>query len=236
MLSEISLDKVLVIDLETVPAYPGYESVPERERALWDRKAGMLRSGEDTAASLYPRAGIYAEFGRIICISAGRVRAGKFRIRSFAGADEKEILVRFSDFLSQPSQQGILLCAHNGKEFDFPYLARRMLIQGLPLPSLLNLAGKKPWEIRHLDTMELWKFGDYKHYTSLDLLCHVFGLDSPKQNTDGSKVAALWWKDHDIRAIRNYCEQDVLSVMNVLRCFRGEEALKPELVFYQRQN
>jgi 3'-5' exonuclease len=234
MLSTIKLQDLIIIDIETIPAYPDYEQLPEVDKKLWDRKSGHLFSDQRSAESLYPRAGIYAEFGKIICISAGRMSGDAFKIYSFTGQNEKDLLENFLSYIKKYTRQTSLLCAHNGKEFDFPYLARRILINRLPLPGLLDLAGKKPWEVRHLDTMELWKFGDYKHYTSLEVLTHVFGLPSPKQETDGSKIAHLWWKERNIRKIRAYCEEDVFAVLNLIRCYQGYDPLAESAIEFQR--
>jgi len=234
MFTEAQLQQLIVLDIETIPAYPDYQDVPPAEKQLWDRKSGRLSSDLRDPAALYPRAGIYAEFGRIICISVGRMQAGQFRIHSFSGGHEKLVLEQFVNYLRKNANKRSLLCAHNGKEFDFPYIARRMLVNRIVLPELLDLAGKKPWEIMHLDTLELWKFGDYKHYTSLETLSHLFGLPSPKQETDGSKIADLWWKSQDIRKIRAYCEQDVLTVFNLMRCYSGLFPLQTADVNYQR--
>ncbi len=166
MLNNLSLENILFLDIETVPAYPDFDSVPEKFQKLWGKKAVKLKYlGEDlTPADLYPQAGIYAEFGKIVCVSCGFMNGNEVRLKSFYGDDEKILLEEFAILLLKHyNGPNSLLCGHNGKEFDFPYLARRMLINGITLPVILDLAGKKPWEIRHLDTLELWKFGDYKH-------------------------------------------------------------------------
>ena len=176
MLEKIDIENVLFLDIETVPAFEEYNQLSERMQKLWNKKAERLspysnaaNSEEVSPEQLYSRAGIYSEFGKIICISVGAYLKGELRIKSFSGHDEKELLTEFADLLNKRyNRPEHLLCAHNGKEFDFPYMARRMLILGIPIPSILDLSGKKPWEVNHLDTMELWKFGDYKNYTSLD--------------------------------------------------------------------
>jgi hypothetical protein len=126
------------------------------------------------------------------------------------------------------SNSNLQLCAHNGKEFDFPYIARRMLINGIKLPTILDVAGKKPWEVMFLDTLELWKFGDYKNYTSLNLLTHIFNIPTPKDDIDGSMVADVYWKDKDLQRIVTYCEKDVLAVVQLLLKYKGEELIKTE--------
>ena len=237
MLQHISLQTVLCLDIETVPQYPYYSHLPEETQKQWLRKSEFLkRKEEEQNATLYERAGIYAEFGKIICISAGylSVKNGerKFHLQSFFGDDEREILVSFISFLKEFNDD-IILCAHNGKEFDFPYLCRRMLIQGLKIPTPLQISGKKPWEVNHLDTMELWKFGDYKHYTPLNLLASVFNIANPKDDIDGSQVGEVYWKKHDLARIEKYCIKDVVSVMQILLSMKGEDLFKrfPEWFF-----
>lgn len=229
MLSHLQIENILFLDIETVPGYPCYQLMSPEEREFWDHKASFLSNTNPEPASLYERAGIYAEFGKIICISAGCFANESddprtFRIKSFFGDDEYRLLAEFAGMLNALSaKRDISLCAHNGKEFDFPYLSRRMLIQGIRLPVLLDNAGKKPWEVKLADTMELWKFGDYKHYTSLALLSHVFGLPAPKKDLDGSRVASVYYLEHDIQRIVEYCEEDVLALTRVFLRFKGEK-------------
>ncbi len=180
---------------------------------------------------MYERAGIYAEFGKIICISTGFIKDGSFRIKSFYGDDEKQLLTEFAAMLSTHfNTVNHFLCAHNGKEFDYPFIARRMLINGIKLPTLLDIAGKKPWEITHLDTMELWKFGDYKSYTSLELLSALFGIPTPKNDIDGSQVRSVYYDDQDLNRIVTYCQKDTLTVAQLLLRYRGEEIIKEDQV------
>ena len=188
------------------------------------KKAEILRRNdpETTADELYSRAGIYSEFGKIICISCGFANGKEFRIKSFYGDDESILLEEFAHMLNKHyDTERYLLCGHNGKEFDFPYISRRMLINGIKLPNILNMAGKKPWEIRHLDTMELWKFGDFKHFTSLELLASVFKIPTPKDDIDGSMVGYVYWKENDLQRIVTYCQKDVLTVAQLLRRYLG---------------
>lgn len=227
MLQTIKLHHILFIDIETVPAYADYEDMPDNFKSLWDQKAERLKRTEtETSDQIYAKAGIYAEFGKIICISAGYFYNQEFRIKSFYAEDEKLLLTEFSELLnSHFNNRQHLLCAHNGKEFDYPYIARRMLINGLPLPFILNIAGKKPWEIPHLDTMELWKFGDYKHYTSLALLAAIFGIPTPKDDINGADVARVYWVDHDIERIVHYCQKDVLTVAQLFLKYQCKSLL-----------
>lgn len=232
MMNYIKLDKVLFLDIETVPMCATYDELPERFMPLWDKKAAYLKKEEkDSPASLFPRAGIYAEFGKVVCISFGMLIDGNFRIKSFYGDDEKALLTDFSNLLeSKFSSKEFLLCAHNGKEFDFPYLSRRMLITGIPLPEILDLAGKKPWEVPHLDTMELWKFGDFKNYTSLELLAAVFDIPTPKDDIDGSQVGGVYWQEKDLERIVKYCQKDVLSIAQLFLRYQNKPLLTEEQV------
>lgn len=230
MLKKIPLDSILFLDIETVPEAASFETLPEEAQELWDAKTRNRRSEEESAAEFYERAGIWAEFGKIVCISVGffsqKGDGRTFRLRSFTG-EEREMLLEFSDLLDEYYRHPRkLLCAHNGKAFDFPYLARRMLIHGLPLPAKLDLFGKKPWEVPHLDTMELWRFGDFKHYTSLRLMAHVLGIPSPKEDLDGSQIRSVYYEDGDMDRIRKYCELDVLTTAQVFLRLRGESLLE----------
>ncbi len=232
MLETIKIENILFLDIETVPAMPEFGQLDERMSKLWQKKAERIRQLEtDTVETLYPRAGIFPEFGKIICISVGSFRSGEFRLKSFAGDDEAVLLKQFAFLLNSYYQKPEhMLCAHNGKEFDFPYMARRMLINGIKLPVILDTAGKKPWEVNHLDTMELWKFGDYKSYTSLDLLAAVFHIPTPKDDIDGSRVWEVYWIEKDLPRIVTYCCKDVLTVAQIFRRYRGEELIPEEKV------
>lgn len=232
MLNHIKNENVLFIDIETVPQFPQYEEVPPTLRKLWDVKASKLAAREeDTPTVLYERAGIYAEFGKIICISAGFINGNALRIKSFYGKDEAELLNSFAGMLnSRFSKPEFLLCAHNGKEFDFPYIARRMLINGITLPAILDIAGRKPWEVQHLDTMELWKFGDYKSYTSLALLTAIFGIPTPKDDIDGSQVGHVYWVEDNLNRIVEYCQKDVVAIVQLFLRFKGEPLIASENV------
>lgn len=227
------LHNVLFLDIETIPQYGSYEEVPEEWKALWDIKASYINRGKDgeTESSVYPRAGIYAEFGRIICISCGVIQGvapqRKLVLKSFRGDNERQVLLDFADMLNKWSaQEPKYLCAHNGKEFDFPYICRRMIILGLMIPPLLQTIGKKPWELGHIDTMELWKFGDYKNFTSLNLLAHALGVPTPKDDIDGSMVWEVYWKEKNLERIVTYCQKDVITVAQVLLRMQGEPLIE----------
>ena len=224
MLNDLKLDNVLFLDIETVPQVPTFGELDEKFKYLWEKKAEQLKRNkpDSTADQLYTSAGIYAEFGKIVCISCGYMNGKEFRLKSFYGDDEKILLSEFAELLDKHySNNYSLLCAHNGKEFDFPYIARRMLVNGIKLPDIVNLAGKKPWEIRHLDTMELWKFGDYKHYTSLELLAAIFNIPTPKDDIDGSMVGHVYWVEKELDRIVTYCQKDVITIAQLLRKYLG---------------
>jgi 3'-5' exonuclease len=229
------VNNILFLDIETVPQYSSYREMPESWRSLWDIKAGyIIRNKEDeTVESVYPRAGIYAEFGKIICISCGFVQGSgdqkKIMLKSFAGDKEQLVLHEFAEMIKKWSaHEQRYLCGHNGKEFDFPYLCRRMIINNIPIPSILNVSGKKPWEVNHLDTMELWKFGDFKNYTSLNLLAQALGITTPKDDIDGSMVWEVYWKEKNLERIVTYCQKDVVTVAQILLRMMGESLIKPE--------
>lgn len=233
MVHQLDLKQILVLDIETVPQYASFDQLPENLAELWDQKTKRQRQETESAADFYSHAGIWAEFGKIICISVGifnqQREAISLRIKSFVGRDERDLLVEFISLLNkQPSS--LILCAHNGKEFDFPYLCRRMLINRLEIPSQLQISGKKPWEINHLDTMELWKFGDYKNYTSLSLLAAVFGIPTPKDDIDGSDVGRVYWQEGDLERIKTYCQKDVTTTAQLLLCLRGQELVQQEQI------
>jgi len=229
MLHKLNLENVLFLDIETVSEFRNYSDMDDEKKILWEEKSKYQRKDEFTAEEFYERAGIWSEFGKIICISVGffsfRNGVRNFRLTSFKGEEEKllkEFTALLEEYFFQPNQ---LLCAHNGKEFDFPYIARRMLIHNMRLPSKLNLFGKKPWEVPHLDTLELWKFGDFKHYTSLKLLTHVLGIPSPKEDIDGSMVREVYYEKGELDRIVEYCERDVLAIAQVILRLRQEDLL-----------
>lgn len=220
-LSDSELNKVIFLDIETVPQQKEFELLSEEQKKLWEQKAkfdSAYKSGEISLSDTYQRAGIYAEFGKIICISFGYVALEKgqreLRIKSIADKEEKNLLVKLLKLIEGFDKE-TLLCAHNGKEFDFPYICRRLLINGLKIPKILDLQNKKSWEVKHLDTMELWKFGDYKHYTSLDLLANIFNIESSKKEIDGSMVGKVYYEENNLKKIVEYCELDVWVLANV---------------------
>ena len=238
-MNHIDLQNILFLDIETVSGEPNYEALSGDMQELWSNKTKWQRKEDITAKEYYTeRAGILAEFGKIVCISVGFIyyKDGmkNFRLRSFYNHDEALLLGEFAEMLKEkyfnhPRQ---VLCGHNAKEFDFPYICRRMLINGISLPPILQIAGKKPWEIAHLDTMELWKFGDYKHYTSIKLLCAIFNIPTPKNDIDGSMVSDVYWNDNDLKRIAKYCEKDVLATAQIFMKFRNEKLLQDEQISF----
>jgi len=233
MLYNLNIEDVLFLDIETVPQYPDFADVPEKFQQLWEKKSTFFINDEQGPGDVYERAGIYAEFGRIICISVGFIvqKNGEryYRVKSFYNDDEKKLLADFNNMLDKfTSHPGKCLCAHNGQEFDYPYIARRTLINRLRLPRILNIAGMKPWDVKDklMDTLQMWKFGDYKNYTSLSLLCAAFDIPTPKDDIDGSQVAEVFYKENDIDRIIRYCEKDTLAVANLLLRYRGEEIIQ----------
>ena len=229
MLKRIKLENILFLDIETVPLFADFSELDETAKQLWEQKTNYQRKDEFTPEEFYDRAGIWAEFGKIVCISVGyfvfKGDIRNFRVTSFSG-EEDVILNDFKNLLETHfNKQYHLLCAHNGKEFDFPYIARRMIINSIDIPFKLNLFGKKPWEVAHLDTLELWKFGDYKTYTSLKLMTHILGVPSPKDDIDGSEVRDVFYNENDIDRIIRYCEKDTIAVAQIILRLRNEELL-----------
>ncbi|MDO9275482.1 MAG: 3'-5' exonuclease [Lutibacter sp.] len=226
--TNINFENILFLDIETVPEVENFSELSEEKQELFTQKTAYQRKEEVTSDEFYERAGIWAEFGKIVCISVGyfvnfNSKNRTFRVTSFFGDDEAVILNGFKKLLeSHFNKPEHVLCAHNGKEFDFPYIARRMIINQIALPEKLNLFGKKPWEIAHLDTLELWKFGDYKHYTSLKLLTLILNIPSPKDDISGSEVCGVYYKEKDVARIAVYCEKDTIAVAQLLLRFNNE--------------
>lgn len=240
MVDNMKLNHILFLDIETVPEEQDFLNLSEVKQDLFAKKTQYQRKEDFTPEEFYERAGIWAEFGKIVCISVGffdnHSKDLTFRLKSFYGIDEVKILFDFKNLLENfYSKKQHVLCAHNGKEFDFPYIARRMIINKMELPEKLNLFGKKPWEVAHLDTLEMWKFGDFKHYTSLNLLTNIMGIASPKEDIDGSQVAQVYYKDKDLDRIAKYCENDTLAVAQVylrlmnLKILKNEQVIRVEV-------
>ena len=235
MENKIKLSNILFLDIETVPELATFEELHPVKQELFAQKTKYQRKEDFSPEEFYDRAGIWAEFGKIVCISVGFFDDHSsdltFRLKSFYGNDEAKILIDFKSLLEKYySQKQHVLCGHNGKEFDFPYIARRMIINKIELPEKLNLFGKKPWEVAHLDTLEMWKFGDFKHYTSLNLLTNILGIASPKEDIDGSQVAQVYYEENDLDRIAKYCENDTLAVAQVYLRLIHLDILKEEQV------
>ncbi|MFD2286911.1 3'-5' exonuclease [Pedobacter petrophilus] len=231
MLKTLDLSQVIVLDIETVPQYQSFNEVPPNMQELWEHKTSHQRKPDQSPEEFYERAGILAEFGKIICISLGifsyQNKSYSLRLKSFAGDDERQILQQFSSLIEKQAPT-LMFCAHNGKEFDYPYLCRRLLVNGLEIPAPLDISGKKPWEVNHLDTMEMWKFGDYKHYTSLNLLAAILNIPTPKDDIDGSQVRQVYYEEQNLERIVTYCQKDVITTAQVLLKFKGMEIISPE--------
>ncbi|MBC8033410.1 MAG: 3'-5' exonuclease [Chitinophagaceae bacterium] len=231
---------ILFMDIETVPVYSCFGEVPDQWKFLWGKKADSLIKDreKDNAETIYNRAGMYAEFGKIICISCGVINGTgedrKLTLKSFYGDDEAELLKGFCELLNKWAGRDKVLCAHNGKEFDFPFLVRRIIINRLPIPVLLQLSGKKPWEIPHFDTLDMWRFGDYKSYISLNLLACTLDVPTPKDDIDGSMVWRVYWEEKDLERIVTYCQKDVITVAQVYLRLAGETLIKPESIEIKR--
>jgi DNA polymerase elongation subunit (family B) len=228
--SRLLLKNILFIDLETASLTERYDQLPERLQYHWKRKATKIKNEENvTPDELYfGRAAIYAEFGKIICIGVGGFydQDTKFRAKTLVNSDEKSLLLEFKKLVEEhPAKEQLILCAHNGREFDFPYLCRRMLINGIKLPEILNITAKKPWEVMHIDTLEFWKFGDYKNYTSLDLLASVFDIPGSKSQMDGSEVNTTYYHQKDMDKIAVYCREDVVVLSQLYLKMNGREIL-----------
>lgn len=226
------LRNLLFIDIETVPQYASYEQLSEIEKELWATKHATFKAENETAEEGYlKRAGIYAEFGKIICISIGYFKydresnADQFRLKSFSGDDEKKLLQELAAIFEKhfSDSDHYHFCGHNIREFDVPYICRRMLIHTIKLPNLFDVSGKKPWEIGDIDTLHLWRFGDYKNYTSLKLLTHVLGIPSPKEDIEGKDVCRVYYEENGLNRIVEYCQRDVVTVARLLMRMREEK-------------
>lgn len=232
MIKKLNLEHILFLDIETVPEYKNFEELDDFTKSLWEHKTKYQRKEDFSPSEFYDRAGIWAEFGKIICISVGyfvsKENLRNFRVTTFQG-DESKILRDFKSLLETHFNKAHhLLCAHNGKEFDFPFIARRMIINKIDIPFKLDLFGKKPWEVPHLDTLELWKFGDYKTYTSLKLMAHVLGIPSPKDDIEGNEVCKVYYENNDLDRIIKYCEKDTITIAQIFLRLRNEEIMNED--------
>ena len=246
MLKAIDIARVLFLDIECVSEFATYEELNDDFKYLWKLKCKSILKKydeeitEEEAATTYTeKSAIFAEFGKIICISVGFIsrdkdKSLKIRLKSYANDDEKILLQDFCELLHQYYKPDThYICGHNIKEFDIPYICRRLLVNQIPYPAILEVQGKKPWETKHLlDTLELWKFGDYKNYTSLKLLAAVLGFPSPKDDIDGSEVGRVYWKEKDLPRIAIYCEKDVLATAQLFLRFKFMPILSDDRVIH----
>ncbi|MFM7007360.1 MAG: 3'-5' exonuclease [Flavobacteriales bacterium] len=228
MNKQVNFEKILFLDIETVPQAYTYDQLDEKSQALFEAKNRFQISPDKSIEQIFnERGGILAEFGKIVCISVGMLHEGSqgrsIRLKSYYHDDEETLLKQFKRLLEDHYNSPYhVLCGHNSKEFDIPYICRRMLINGIALPNILQISGKKPWEINHIDTMELWKFGDYKSYTSLSLLCHVMHIPTPKDDISGADVARVYYEENDLQRIMVYCEKDVVALIQLFLRLQGE--------------
>lgn len=248
MIDRIDITNVLFLDIETVSSHGSYEELTDDFKKLWKLKTRSILkkydepiTDEEAAAAFVDKAGIFAEFGKIVCISVGIVvrdattKALSVRLKSYADDDEKKLLADFSNLVDKyySNLNKHYMCGHNLREFDVPFMCRRMLINQMQLPKALDISGKKPWETKHLlDTLVMWRFGDYKNYTSLKLLCACFGVPSPKDDIDGSEVGRVYWQEEDLERIAVYCEKDVLAVVQLLLKYQRQPLLEDEQIHF----
>lgn len=238
MLNHIPLGRILFIDMETAPLSPTFEDLDKDMQKLWHYRTNHFKPEHLSTSDYYDtKASVYAEFGKIICISIGTFTRYKgadnanFRIKSFYNDDEKTLLTDFLPLLQTHfTPDRYYLCGHNIKEFDVPFLARRILINNLRLPPMLNISSLKPWEVPYVDTMQLWKFGEFRNFTSLALLTKVLGLPSPKTDLEGSQIASVYWNNKDLERIKNYCQQDVLAVAQILLRYKNLATISADKV------
>jgi predicted PolB exonuclease-like 3'-5' exonuclease len=230
-MTKSDIEKILFIDIETVALTYKYNDLDETSKELWNKKWQYSR--DTSPEEQYNKAGIYAEFAKVVCIGLGYYNNNKLRLKAISGENEAELLTQFSELLNTHFNSNThVLCAHNGKEFDFPFLCRRYFINNIALPKLLQIQGLKPWEVKHIDTMDLWKFGDVKNYTSLNLLAHVLGLPSPKDEMDGSMVGKTFYEEKNLEKIEKYCKKDVVTLARVYRRFAGLGNLNDEDIIF----
>jgi DNA polymerase elongation subunit (family B) len=233
VLANINLHQLLFIDIETVPEYSDFSNLTKTMQDLWTAKHSLLKTEDESAEEGYlKRAGVYAEFAKVICVSIGYFKTEKenlkltFRVKSFYGDNENNLLQEFSSLIrkSFDNPERFQFCGHNIREFDVPFLSRRMLINGIALPEMFDNSGKRPWQINYIDTLQLWKFGDYKNFVSLKLLAEILGVPSSKSDIEGKDVCRVYWEEKDLKRIVDYCQKDVITTARLLQKFKGMES------------
>jgi len=230
-MSQIKIENILFLDIETAPLTYKYSDLDTNEKELWDKKWNY--NPDNKPAELYAKAGVYAEFSKVICIGLGYYNGKQFRVKAISNKNEKKMLEEFIEIVKTHfNKADNVFCAHNGKEFDYPFLSRRMIVNGVAFPKNFQLQGKKPWEVKHLDTMEMWRFGDIKNFTSLNLLAHIFNIPSPKDDMDGSMVSKVYHEDDNIEKIKKYCLKDVVTLARVYQKYTNQTMLtEKDIVF-----
>lgn len=236
-MQNISIENLFLIDIETVSCHQRFELLTDEWKDLWTEKIYKSLPDNTTPEEYYPkRAGILAEFAKVVCISIGYIKIEndipQLRIKSFYSEDEKEILEKFIDTVCQLQSKNNKWCftGHNIKEFDIPFLCRRILVNNILIPDCFNFQAMKPWDVPVLDTLHLWRFGDFKHYTSLKLLAATLGVPSPKDDIDGSQVGEVYWTEKDVKRIAHYCQKDVATVANIILRFKNLPLLTDEQI------
>ncbi len=224
---QVNPHDIIFLDIETVSCFPDFETMPLLWQKNWQEKIKYSLPEGKTAAEFYElRAGVMAEFSKIVCISMGylmREEQLKLRVKSFYGHEECSILDSFVKTMEriEKHSRSWHFGGHNIKEFDIPFICRRLLANGKPIPAFMDFQNMKPWETNIVDSFQYWKFGDYKNYTSLNLLAAVLDIPSPKDDIDGSMVGSVYWKEKNIERIASYCQKDVVTVANVFLKFNN---------------
>lgn len=227
----IPITKILFLDIETVGISEDYDTCesdnPEIAQQFskyfdWFQKRFPEDANVDIDAKNFMfrrRTALVPEFAKIVCVSVSFVTdKGDIKSQTFSGDDEKKVLLDSQTLLERCGKLGFYLCGHNLKNFDIPMLAKRMVINGLLPPSILPSYDTKPWEIKAIDTKEIWQFGSYTSIGSLDLMCTCLDIPSPKDGEiTGEKVHDAYWNDGKLKEIAEYCERDVKVLVDVIK-------------------
>lgn len=230
-MSQVKLNNILFLDIETAPLTYKYKDLNSIDKELWDKKWSY--NPDNNPEEFYTKAGVYAEFSRVVCIGLGYYNGKEFRVKAISNKSEKILLEEFCEIVKTYFNKAEhVFCAHNGKEFDYPFLSRRMVVNGVAFPKNFQLQGKKPWEVKHLDTMEMWRFGDVKNFTSLNLLAHIFNIPSPKDDMDGSMVSKVYYEEKNIDKIKKYCLKDVVTLARVYQKYTNQPMLIDKDIVY----